>query len=87
MNTETVKTASQIRPDELAEECLRRDSHLAQKVISCEFLNGVLILRGHLPTYYLKQIAQQAVFHLDGVDRIENQIEVITPACHSRRDS
>jgi osmotically-inducible protein OsmY len=36
----------------------------------------VLTLWGHLPTYYLKQIAQTAVGGIAGVERIKNEIKV-----------
>jgi osmotically-inducible protein OsmY len=43
-------------------------------------LDGVLVLRGCLPTYYLKQVAQEVVVSVQGVERIDNQIQVVTPA-------
>jgi osmotically-inducible protein OsmY len=70
---------------DLAERCLRSNSYLALKNISCDWLDGVLVLRGCLPTYYLKQIAQEAVAPLEGVERIDNQIQVVTPAFPPRR--
>jgi len=42
-------------------------------------LDGVLVLRGCLPTYYLKQIAQEVMGDLEGVNRIDNQIQVVNP--------
>jgi hypothetical protein len=67
-------------PQELAEGCLRRHPYLALKNVCCDWLDGVLVLRGCLPSYYLKQIAQEAVASLEGVERIDNQIQVVTPA-------
>ena len=72
-------------PADLAERCLRSNPYLALKNITCDWLDGVLVLRGCLPTYYLKQIAQEVVAHLEGVKRIENQIQVVTPAFPSRQ--
>jgi Cu/Ag efflux pump CusA len=69
---------------QLAERCLRSNSYPALKSISCEFQNGTLILRGCVATYYLKQVAQAAVARLESVERIDNQIRVVTPP--SRRD-
>jgi hypothetical protein len=64
---------------ELAEICFRKNPYPALRTVSCDFHHGVLILRGCLPTYYLKQLAQEAVAHLNGVDRIENLIQVVRP--------
>jgi osmotically-inducible protein OsmY len=68
---------------ELAEGFLRRNPYLALKNVSCDWLDGVLVLRGCLPTYYLKQVAQEVVARLEGVKVIDNQIQVVTPACRS----
>jgi hypothetical protein len=65
---------------ERAESELRRNSYVALKNVACEFRDGVLILNGCLPTYYLKQVAQEAVARLDGIARIENRIEVVAPS-------
>ncbi|HEV3204764.1 MAG TPA: BON domain-containing protein [Gemmataceae bacterium] len=77
----TGKTCNKQRldPAELAESHLRSNSYLALKNISCEYQEGVLILKGYLPTYYLKQVAQAVVAPTEGVDRILNQIEVVAP--------
>ena len=44
--------------------------------VACQFDRGVLILRGHLPSFYLKSVAQEAVRNLDGVRQVVNEIEV-----------
>jgi hypothetical protein len=62
-----------------AEGRLRGNAYLALKNVTCDFREGVLTLRGCLPSYYLKQIAQTTVFGLEGVRRIDNQIEVVSP--------
>ncbi len=65
---------------ERAESELRRNGYVALKNIACEYREGVLTLTGCLPTYYLKQMAQEAVARLDHVDRVENRIEVVSPS-------
>jgi osmotically-inducible protein OsmY len=45
----------------------------------CEWRAGLLILRGRLPSYYLKQLAQATVAGIEGVDRIANEIEIAGP--------
>jgi osmotically-inducible protein OsmY len=64
---------------ESAESRLRGNSYLALKNVSCDYHDGVLILRGCLPTYYLKQMAQAAVARIAGVERVVNEIEVMAP--------
>jgi osmotically-inducible protein OsmY len=64
---------------ELAERRLRGSSFLALRTIDCEYREGVLTLRGRLPTYYLKQVAQEVVAEVEGVERVSNSIEVVAP--------
>ena len=63
-----------------AERALHCGPYPALKKLSCDYQGGVLVLRGCLPTYYLKQIAQEVVSHqVDGVGRLENRIQVVRP--------
>ncbi len=78
-------TTPSISRKELAEQSLRRNSFLALDNLSCEDQEGVLVLRGYLPSYYYRQIAQEIVAQLPGIERVDNQIEVVTPAFRSRR--
>ena len=64
-----------------AERVLRCGPYPALKKLSCDYRGGVLVLRGCLPSYYLKQIAQEVVAHqVRGVGRLDNQIQVVPPA-------
>jgi len=63
-----------------AESCLRSNPYLALKNVTCDYREGVLTLRGCLPSYYLKQVAQTAVARVAGGVRIVNEIEVISPS-------
>lgn len=65
------------RIGQIAEERLRNSPYAALRTISCQCHDGVLILEGRLPTYYLKQVAQSVMFDLDGVLEIANSIEVV----------
>ena len=68
-------------PQAVAERGLRSSRYSALKRVSCDYQGGVLVLRGCLPSYYLKQIAQEVVAHqFDKVERLENHIQVVRPA-------
>jgi osmotically-inducible protein OsmY len=59
-------------------ECrLRGSPYLALRDVGCAYRDGVLTLRGCLPTYYLKQMAQEVSAVVEGVRSIANEIEVI----------
>lgn len=62
---------------DLAERALRNSPYLALRKITCACQNDVMTLRGCLPTYYLKQVAQAVVAQVDGVRQIVNEIEVV----------
>ena len=63
-----------------AEARLRRSGYLALRDVACEARDGVVHLRGHLPTYDLKQVAQSVASGVAGVRRVVNHIEVLAPA-------
>jgi hypothetical protein len=69
---------------ELADSRLHSTPYRALDNVSCEYLGGVLVLRGCLPSYYLKQVAQEVVAHLEAVDHIDNRIQVVAPVWRSR---
>jgi hypothetical protein len=59
-----------------AKQRLRKHSHLAVQKIWCEMHGDALFLRGHVPNFYYKQLAQVAVAGLEGINQVVNEIEV-----------
>jgi osmotically-inducible protein OsmY len=59
-----------------AMDVLQQRLDSAARQITCEYEDGVLLLRGHLTSYYEKQMAQETLRALEGVDQIINKIEV-----------
>lgn len=47
--------------------------------VSCEMQQGMAILHGKVSSYYLKQLAQEVVKNVDGVDVVVNRVHV----CHA----
>jgi osmotically-inducible protein OsmY len=62
-----------------ARERLKSAPYAPVRGISCEYHDGVLILRGQVPSFFQKQLAQEAVLKLDGVRQVVNRIEVVDP--------
>jgi hypothetical protein len=78
---DTPRTDPQASPQAVAERGLRSSRYAALRHVSCDYRGGVLVLRGRLPTYYLKQMAQEVVAHqFDQGGRLDNQIQVVRPA-------
>ncbi len=59
-----------------ANEHLRNSPYRALRGVTCECDQGILLLRGHLPSFYHKQLAQEAVVRVRGVEEVVNEIEV-----------
>jgi hypothetical protein len=51
-------------------------SYRAIRSLSCSFLDGVLTIEGRLPNFHLNQIALTAVQDIEGVERIDNRVDV-----------
>jgi len=71
------------RSTDIAEDARRRlraSTHSgALRGLHCEHNGGELVLRGRVSSYYHKQLAQEAVRDLRGVDVIRNAVEVFCP--------
>jgi osmotically-inducible protein OsmY len=55
---------------------IETNPHLLRRKVHFEMQGGRVVLRGTVGTYYQKQMAQEAVRRLDGVEQIENNLEV-----------
>ena len=60
----------------LATDRLREQPYQAIRALSCEYEQGTLFLRGKLPSFHQKQLAQEAVGGLEGVDQVVNETAV-----------
>ncbi|APW60559.1 BON domain-containing protein [Paludisphaera borealis] len=68
-------------PAKLAEairSALGRCGYSALKDVACDVTDGVALLRGRVPSYYLKQVAQMAAMDAAGVHSVVNRIDVVT---------
>ena len=55
---------------------LRSAGHWALRSIECEYSEGEVVLRGRVPTYYMKQVAQSVLLADPAVETVVNLIEV-----------
>ncbi|NLE37162.1 MAG: BON domain-containing protein [Pirellulaceae bacterium] len=55
---------------------LCRSPYQSVHLVTCDFHEGMLTLRGRVSSYYLKQIAQTAVLGMEGVEEVNNHVEV-----------
>lgn len=52
-------------------------SHLFLRHVTCRVDSGGLYLEGKVPSFYLKQTAQNLLQSIDGVERVVNRLEVV----------
>lgn len=67
------------RPADLCRLCqqkLRKSSYPSVRQVVCQLHEGLLTLRGTVPTYYEKQMAGVTIGNVPGVERFLNRIEV-----------
>ena len=55
---------------------LERNPHVARRNLRFETSEGRVTLRGVVRSYFQKQMAQEALRHIDGVYEIANELEV-----------
>ena len=67
----------EVKVAQAAKHRLVDQPHLTTQRLWCEFDGGRLFLRGQVPSFYLKQLAQEAVVGLEGVHQVVNEIEVV----------
>ncbi len=48
----------------------------AKYPITFESFEKILVVRGRVPTFYLKQVLQSELLRIDGVDRVVNEVVV-----------
>ena len=60
-----------------AKQRILHQPHLTMQRLWCEFDRGRLFLRGQVPSFYFKQLAQEAVVGMEGVRQVVNEIEVV----------
>ena len=56
---------------------LQKNSHLNISSLSCETNEGRVVLRGVVPSYFEKQMAQESLRTLEGISEILNELEVM----------
>lgn len=77
----TIKSRERNDLSTVARHELARHPHFRGRVcdVRIKHEGRNLYLSGRLPTFYLKQLVQEAVRHVPGVDFVYNEIDVVSP--------
>jgi osmotically-inducible protein OsmY len=64
----------------LTRDYLERHPHFRGRIndVSIDHEGRTVFLTGRLPTFYLKQLVQEAVRHVPGVQQVRNLIDVVS---------
>jgi len=68
--------ASSLATDLEVARALRASPYVSVRRVRCHLTSGIARLEGRLPTFHLKQAAQEAVRNVDGVKAVDNRIVV-----------
>ncbi len=68
--------AAELDLDTLITATISKSPHLRSHKLHVEIQQGHVVLRGVVNSYYTKQMAQETLRRVAGVERIENQLEV-----------
>ncbi|MGH7136005.1 MAG: BON domain-containing protein [Pirellulales bacterium] len=55
---------------------LEKNPHVPHRYLRFETNAGHIVLKGVVRSFYQKLMAQEALLHIDGVEQVENQLEV-----------
>jgi hypothetical protein len=63
-----------------ARQCIEKGCSYAYyfRFIRFDARHGVLTVRGSLPSFYLKQVLISRLQHIDGLERIDDQVDVVS---------
>ena len=71
-----LSTQTKLAPWSSKFELAIHDAGVSCNMLTCDFQNGYLTIRGAVKTYFEKQVAQEAVRQLPGVNLIQNELKV-----------
>jgi osmotically-inducible protein OsmY len=63
--------------DDKVHSALQRNPYLSGRSLRFEAESGRVTLRGVVRSYFQKQMAQEALRHVEGIDEIHNELEVL----------
>ena len=63
--------------DKVIQQRLCSSPYRHLQLIRCHCQGGVVLLTGVLPSFFMKQMAQESIRHVAGGWKIDNQVEVV----------
>jgi osmotically-inducible protein OsmY len=70
-------SAAETRIEKAAEQRLRESGYAPLRNVACCCRAATAVLTGEVPSFHMKQIAQTLVLKIDGVEQVDNLLEVV----------
>lgn len=70
-----------------SQQRIRSSKYAEVRTIKCEVRDRILFLRGQVSSFFLKQLAQEAVRSVEGIGYISNYVEVAYPDSLAKANS
>ena len=58
------------------DSAIKDNKHLSRHQVFCQEESGIVVLHGRVGSFFQKQMAQEALKRLEGVEKIINELEV-----------
>ena len=58
------------------DSAIRQNPHLTGHQVFCQHEQGIVVLHGRVQSFFQKQMAQEALKRLEGVEKVINELEV-----------
>lgn len=58
------------------DSAIRQNPHLIGHQVFCQHEQGIVVLHGRVKSFFQKQMAQEALKRLEGVEKVINELEV-----------
>ncbi len=73
----TIREDCSVLLEDQVQWTLRHNPYLTRNPLRCEAREGHVVIRGEVGSYFQKQMATEALRKLNGIEQIDNQLEVV----------
>ena len=75
MHTDTFHSTTTLLDQ--ASDILAHHPHLCRRQVRCRAESNRVVIEGEVNSFYEKQLAQEALREVQGIEQVENQLEVV----------
>ncbi len=76
MESATDQTQASHELRQRVDSAIKGNPHLTRHRVFCQEESGIVVLHGRVGSFFQKQMAQETLKRLDGVERVINELQV-----------